>query len=119
MNLEALKVGDKITKRASTAEPPSVRTVVKVTKTSITDDKGDRWSTSRGRLWGETDSWHFTTVEPWKPEHDQQIADAKKEWEEKKRRNIVVNFNYARLTQPVLDEIYAVLQKHAQEKFSG
>lgn len=117
MNIESLKVGDKITVRGSDRSPPSVRTLTKVTKTSVTDDKGDRW-TMGGRLWGEKGSWHFTLCEPWKPEHDQQIADCKKEFEEKKRRNIVMHFNYSRLDQDTIDKVYAVLDEYAKRQVS-
>lgn len=114
MNISQLKIGDKITIRPSSHEAPSIRTIVKVTKTSVTDDKGSRWTLS-GREWG-SEGYSRSWCEPWKPEHDKQIADARKEWSEKQRRNIVVHFNYSRLDQDTIDRVYAILDEYAKRQ---
>lgn len=112
MRLEGIKVGDRITIRSS-RDMPSIRTVTKVTKTSITDDKGGRWSYPYGSEWGRE---YGDRCEKWKPEHDAMIAECQKEFQAKRRRNFVHYYSFSGKPQELIDAVYEVLQRFEEKK---
>lgn len=68
------KVGDRITVSDHWHGPVAVRTVARVTKVKVVDNKGQEWHV-RGRMYGnQSERWYTgRTIEPWKPEHTEEV----------------------------------------------
>jgi hypothetical protein len=108
---ENIKVGDKITVRYY--QHITVRTVTSVTKTGFTDSSDQKWTT-RGREWGNQE--HGAWCDPWKPEDDKAAQELQVELKKKRRRNMVLQYNYALGGEAFINEVAAAIRKEEERK---
>ncbi|MCC6425694.1 MAG: hypothetical protein IT435_02615 [Phycisphaerales bacterium] len=109
--ISELQPGDRIT-IFNNYEPVGVRTVARVTKTSITDDSGGRWNT-RGSPWGSGE-YCTSCCTPHLPEHDAKIVEVLKSRAEKKRREHLKYLNWSDVPQSVVDQCFDLVKAGAK-----
>lgn len=115
MGLEKVKVGDRLTvcphSYGHTPQPYKFVTAVKVTKTSVTDSEGERW-TMAGRRWGNSGAWSGALCRPFEnsDENDNKmlLAEQAETW----NRNRLLGVKWRTVDVAVIDECIAVLEKH-------
>lgn len=81
--LAEVKVGDKLTYNPGYQRPYEFRTVARVMKNGIIDDKGERW-TIGGDKWGEADrQWSRESIRPFRSQDEETNKELAREAEEK------------------------------------
>ena len=109
-----LQVGDKITITSGRHGGYStiIRTVAKVTKTSITDSDGGRWSMS-GSLWGSS-FWDSSHANVYKDGDDKRVAKSIAADVRQHKVLVLDRVAWADHTDEVLDAVLAILQEASQ-----
>ena len=116
MKLTDLKVGDKITVVKNRGSYRAVRTVAKVLKTKVVDSSGDEWTINGNEYGAGRDSWVYSSAVPWEPKHDDEVRAAQEEARQKNLRHFVRYYNYSDATLELIEELVAVIKKHAGAK---
>jgi len=111
-----VEVGDRLSvasgNRLSTSVPFTFRTAVKVTKTSIIDDTGQRW-TMRGQKWGHSSSSYMwgEYLKVYDPSHEEANAEHLRRYGREIKCRKLANYNWSDASESVLDAVIALLKK--------
>lgn len=109
--LNSLKVGDKITVIRSWGFSNFIyefRTIARITKTSITDSTGIRW-TMRGDQWGVPPTSRSATAAPYESEHEDRAATATAERELTLMRNRCRDYHWKNAPREIVEAVCKLL----------
>lgn len=117
--LSELVVGDEIV--ANSLSSISIRKVICINKTSITDDRNSKW-TLRGRPWGDNDKWSAISIYALTEENRKSVLERIEKSTQDRRRTVVKSFDWHRpdhAPQSLIDAVYALIELENSKRPRG
>ena len=115
--LRGVEVGDRltITSAASSAAEYDFRKVAKVTKTSVTDNKGGRWNIRSGEQWGTScdvyRSSYALRARPYRDGDHKAMSEAVEERRTNRIRNTLSDRQFwSKVDRPTLDKVLKLIE---------